>query len=57
MIKDRLGRHLTALFIAKIIVLITIWVAFIRVPDGAPPINAATHLLPPAPTAEYGYRP
>jgi len=57
MIKDRLGRHLTALIIAKIIVLVAIWAVFFRAPPGAQPIDPATHVLPPAPIAAPGDRP
>ena len=52
--KDRLGRHLTALLIAKIIVLVAIWAAFFRAPPGAPPVDPATRLLP---VAGHGDRP
>lgn len=57
MIKDRLGRHLTALLLAKIIVLVAIWAVFFRAPPGAPPIDPAVHLLPLAPTVAHGDRP
>lgn len=57
MIKDRLARHLTALIIAKIIVLVAIWAAFFRTPPGSPPIDPAAHLLPRAPMAGHGERP
>ena len=52
--KDRLGRHLTALLIAKIILLAAIWAAFFRAPSGAPQIDPAAHLLP---IAAHGDRP
>jgi len=57
MIKDRLGRHLTALLIAKIIVLVAIWAAFFHAPPGSLPIDPATHVLPMAQVAGHGERP
>ena len=57
MIKDRLGCHLTALIIAKIIVLVAIWAAFFRAPPDSPPIDPATHILPLAQSAGHGDRP
>ena len=57
MIKDRLARHLTALLIAKIIVLVAIWAAFFRAPPGALPIDPATHVFPTASITGHGDRP
>jgi len=57
MIKDRLARHLTALIIAKIIILVAIWAAFFRAPPGALPVDPATHVLPLAQIAGPGDRP
>ena len=57
MIKDRLARHLTALIIAKIIILVAIWAAFFRAPGGALPIDPATQVFPPAPITGHGDRP
>lgn len=51
MIKDRLARHLTALSIAKIIVLAAIWAAFFR----APPIDPEAPIFPAPPA--HGDRP
>jgi len=57
MIKDRLARHLTALVIAKIIVLVALWAAFFRAPPDSLPIDPAARLLPTAQITAHGDRP
>jgi hypothetical protein len=57
MIKDRLGRHLTALLIAKLIVLVVLWAAFFRAPSDSPPLDPAIHILSLAQRAGHGDRP
>jgi len=57
MIKDRLARHLTALIITKIIVLVAIWAAFFRAPPGSLSIDPATHVLPMTQITGHGDRP
>ncbi|MHB8622117.1 MAG: cytochrome oxidase putative small subunit CydP [Sulfuricaulis sp.] len=51
MIKHRLTRHLTAIIIAKLIILTAIWAVFFR----TPPVDTQAHLFPAPPA--HGDRP